>query len=196
VSFLHQTASFELLCAKIGSRVWAVALLKNIKTKNKKTKSHSTRICWPHVASRPLIVPKPNLAWLITSITLSLTPNFKSIEIKLCLWRSVEVLCFSTTEADAINTAKPCRAACDWNREENRQETIIENEIDNLLDYDNFTGTFSCGWYLRLKLSENVRESTRFRIEDHHLQSSRGLLRRDIELYSIYKRVNIDLHAG
>jgi len=25
----------------------------------------------------------------------------------------VEVSCFSTTEADAINTAKPCRAACD-----------------------------------------------------------------------------------
>jgi len=39
-SSLHQIASFELLCAKIGSRVWAVALLKN-------KKSHSTRICWP-----------------------------------------------------------------------------------------------------------------------------------------------------
>jgi len=25
----------------------------------------------------------------------------------------VEVSCFSTTTADAINTAKPCRAACD-----------------------------------------------------------------------------------
>jgi len=31
-SSLHQTASFKLLCARIGSRVWAVALLKNIKT--------------------------------------------------------------------------------------------------------------------------------------------------------------------
>jgi len=29
----------------------------------------------------------------------------------LWLWRSVEVSCFSTT--NAINTAKPCRAACD-----------------------------------------------------------------------------------
>jgi len=27
---------------------------------------------------------------------------------KMCLWRSVEVSCFSTTTADAINTAKPC----------------------------------------------------------------------------------------
>jgi len=32
-SSLHQTASFELLCAKIGSRVGAVALLKNKKNK-------------------------------------------------------------------------------------------------------------------------------------------------------------------
>jgi len=32
-SSIHQTASFELLCAKIGSRVWAVALLKNKKNK-------------------------------------------------------------------------------------------------------------------------------------------------------------------
>jgi len=44
-SSLHQTASFELLCAKIGSRVWAVALVGR------------TRICCPHVASRPLIGP-------------------------------------------------------------------------------------------------------------------------------------------
>jgi len=43
-SSLHQTASFELLCAKIGSRVWAVALLKNVNIKKIK-KSHSTRIC-------------------------------------------------------------------------------------------------------------------------------------------------------
>jgi len=60
----------------------------------------------PHVASRPLIGSKPNLAGLVTSITLSFTPNVKSIEIKLCLWRKVEVSCFSTTTADAINTAK------------------------------------------------------------------------------------------
>jgi len=31
----------------------------------------------------------------------------KSIDIKLCLWRRVEVSCFSTTTADAINAAKP-----------------------------------------------------------------------------------------
>jgi len=30
-------------------------------------------------------------------ITLSPTPNLKSIDIKLCLWRWVEVSCFSTT---------------------------------------------------------------------------------------------------
>jgi len=41
-------------------------------------------------------------------------PNvIKSLDIKLCLWRRVEVSCFSTTTADAINTARPCRAACD-----------------------------------------------------------------------------------
>jgi len=43
----------------------------------------------------------------------NVTPNLKSIDTKLCLWRRVEVSCFSTTTADAINTAKPCRAACD-----------------------------------------------------------------------------------
>jgi len=32
---------------------------------------------------------------------------------KIVPWRRVEVSCFSTTMADAINTAKPCRAACD-----------------------------------------------------------------------------------
>jgi len=43
-SSLHQTASFELMCAKIGSsRVCADALLKNKKRK----KSHRTRICCP-----------------------------------------------------------------------------------------------------------------------------------------------------
>jgi len=52
-SSLHQTASFELMCAKIGSRLWAVALLKNLKTK--KSQYH---ICWPYVASRPLIGPE------------------------------------------------------------------------------------------------------------------------------------------
>jgi len=32
------------------------------------------------------------------------------------IMRRFEVLCFSTTTADAINTAKPCRAACDNER--------------------------------------------------------------------------------
>jgi len=31
-------------------------------------------------------------------------------------WRRVEVSCFSTTTADAINSAKPCRAACDMHK--------------------------------------------------------------------------------
>ena len=32
---LRQNASFKLLCVKIGSRVWAVRVAKNKKTKNK-----------------------------------------------------------------------------------------------------------------------------------------------------------------
>jgi len=40
--------------------------------------------------------------------------NFKSIEIQLCLWRRVEVSCFSTTEADAINTAKPLDSIAEY----------------------------------------------------------------------------------
>jgi len=52
---------------------------------------------------------------MVSEITIPLkpTPNLKSIDMKLWLWRRVEVSCFSTTTADAINTAKPCRAACD-----------------------------------------------------------------------------------
>jgi len=64
MSSLHQTASVELLWAKIGSRVWAVALLKNTKKR-----SHRTRICCPHVVTRPLIGSEPNLAVLVISLT-------------------------------------------------------------------------------------------------------------------------------
>jgi len=42
-SSLYQTASFEQLCAKIGSRIWAVALLKE---KRKKI-NYRTRKCCP-----------------------------------------------------------------------------------------------------------------------------------------------------
>jgi len=35
-SSLHQTASFDIVCAKISSRVWTVALLKNKKQKHNK----------------------------------------------------------------------------------------------------------------------------------------------------------------
>jgi len=80
----------------------SVEKYKNNKLKTKK--SHSTRICCPHVASRPLIGPKPTLSGLVTSLTQSFTPNVKSIDIKVCLRRMVEVSCFSTTTADAINT--------------------------------------------------------------------------------------------
>jgi len=52
-----------------------------------------------------------NLPTVITNAIL------KSIDTKLCLWRRVEVSCFSTTTADAINTAKPCRDACDTSLE-------------------------------------------------------------------------------
>jgi len=65
------------------------------------------------VASRPFSGPEPTLSGLVTSLTLSPTPNLKSIDIKLCLRRRVEVSCFSTTTSDAINTTKTCRAACD-----------------------------------------------------------------------------------
>jgi len=41
----------------------------------------------------------------------------------------VEVSCFSTTTADAINTAKPCRAACDYFLI--RPQYFIANEIGN-----------------------------------------------------------------
>jgi len=92
------------MCAKIGSRVWVVAPLRNKKEEQAK-KSHRTHMCCPHVASGPLIGPEPTLAGLVNSLTLSLTPNFKSIEIQLCLWRRVEVSCLSITTADAINTA-------------------------------------------------------------------------------------------
>jgi len=39
--------------------------------------------------------------------------KFNSVDIKLWIWRRFEVLCFRTTTADVLNTAKPCRAACD-----------------------------------------------------------------------------------
>jgi len=90
--------------------------VEEYKNKKKlKQRSHSIRICCPHVSYRPLIGPKPTLSGLVTStsLTQSLTPNVKSIDIKLCLWWNVEVSSFSTTTADAINTAKPCRAACE-----------------------------------------------------------------------------------
>jgi len=38
--------------------------------------------------------------------------KYCQIDIKLWLWRRIEITCFSTTTADAINTAKPCRATC------------------------------------------------------------------------------------
>jgi len=50
----------------------------------------------------------------VTSLTESPTPNFKSINIKLYLWRRVEFSCFSTTTVDAINTAKPCDERVTW----------------------------------------------------------------------------------
>jgi len=47
-----------------------------------KQNSHGTRICCPHVASRQFIGSEPMFAGLVTSLTLSPTPNFKSIDIK------------------------------------------------------------------------------------------------------------------
>jgi len=100
------------MCAKIGSRVWAVALLKNIKNLKKNKKSQDPYLLLPRGIST-VIGPEPTLSGLVTSLTLSPTPNLKSIDIKLWLWQRVKVLCFCTTTADAINTAKPCRATCD-----------------------------------------------------------------------------------
>jgi len=94
-------------CArKIGSRVWAVAL-------NNKKQNVTGPVYVAHVAFRALIESEPNLVGLVNSPTLSPSPNVKSIDIKVWLWRRVEVSCFSTTTADAIKTDKPCRAACD-----------------------------------------------------------------------------------
>jgi len=47
----------------------------------KKQKSHSTCLCFPLVASRPLIGSEPNLTGLVNSLTLSPTPIVKSIKI-------------------------------------------------------------------------------------------------------------------
>jgi len=58
---------------------------------------------FPHMAPRPFIGSEPNLAGLVTFLTSSPTPNLKLIDIKLCLWRRVEVSYFSST-----NMAKPC----------------------------------------------------------------------------------------
>ena len=38
---LRQNAFFKLLCVEIGSRVWAVRVAKNKKTKKNKKKSHN-----------------------------------------------------------------------------------------------------------------------------------------------------------
>jgi len=62
---LSQSASFELLCVEIGSRV---CVPRNIKTKTKIIiiiKRHATRIFQQHVGAPPLIRSSPNLAELL-----------------------------------------------------------------------------------------------------------------------------------
>jgi len=96
-----------------------ISYVQEYKIKNLRkliTKENVTRpICRQHLASRLLIGPKPTLTLtgLVFFITLSHTPHLKSPDIRLWLWRRVEVSCVSSTTADAINTAKPCLAACD-----------------------------------------------------------------------------------
>jgi len=48
--------------------------------------------------------------------------------ISNCDWRRVEVSCFSTTTADAINTAKPCRVACDQSIHSNQYLCFVCSE--------------------------------------------------------------------
>jgi len=57
-------------------------------------------------------------------------PNVKSIDIKLSLWRRVEVSCFSTT-TDEINTTKPRRAACDPPLSRLTTEIYIQEKYTN-----------------------------------------------------------------
>jgi len=120
--------------------VLALALLKN------KKKSHGTLICCPHVAARPLFRPKQTLSGLVTSLILSPTLNLYSLDIKLCLWRRVEVSCFITTTADAINKAKPCRAVCDYHvcmldlPKANQRMLLSEIRIDDINKIMSITG--------------------------------------------------------
>ena len=59
--FLRQTTSFELLCVKIGSRVWAVRVARK-KNDNNNNKRHGTPTFHHHVGAPPLI--RSNQIWL------------------------------------------------------------------------------------------------------------------------------------
>ena len=76
---LRQTASFELLCVKIGSRVWAIRMARKEKqNNNNNNKRHATLIFHHYVRAPPLIRSQPNLAGLLICVTLSPLPNLKT----------------------------------------------------------------------------------------------------------------------
>jgi len=50
---------------------------------------------------------EPNLAGLVTSLTPSLKPNVKSIEIKLGLWRRVEFSCLALIRRTPLARLSP-----------------------------------------------------------------------------------------
>jgi len=62
----------------------------------------------------------------------------------------VEVSCFSTTTADAINTAKPCRAACDDNA-----RTYLSKQMVSRLAIDN-----TQQWTFRVMALRKVSKKT------------------------------------
>jgi len=65
---LSQSASIELLCVKIGYRLYACQGIKN-----KINKRHATRIFHPDVEVPSLMRSSPNLAGLLKRVTLSPT---------------------------------------------------------------------------------------------------------------------------
>ena len=73
-TFLRQTASFELSCVEIGSRVLAVRVAI------RKIRRHVTPLLHHHVGAPPLIRSQSNLAGLVNRVTQSPLPNFKSNE--------------------------------------------------------------------------------------------------------------------
>jgi len=113
---LHQTASFEILCAKIGSRVWAVALLKNIKQKLKTKKQVTVPV---YIAPTWRLDRSSDRTNFVRASTLSNVITHAECQIDeyniVPLTKGWSFM-FQHTTSDAIYTAKPCWAARDVSR--------------------------------------------------------------------------------